>query len=345
MRTQKNKNTNRLISIGIAALVLAPLSWALILLIRGMLQWSHSDNEPLAQSSHLASFNKVPDVPAGLFSYGGSPAWAGIRRLADSAISSERPEFQFRYVQPISAPAESGIGIQMLLDGQLSFAQTSRPLLQAEYRLAQERGFKLEQIPVAVDAIAFVVHPSLEIVSVSLEHLRQIYSGKILNWKKLGGPNVDIIPLSRRKSTDGTVSFFTQNIIDSKQLGSNVKFVSTTTEALRLLASTPGGIYFDSASTVLTQCSSKPLTISRDTKQLISPYEGILVPSADCPKRRNRLNIGAFQTGRYPITRYLYVVIKKNNRLEEKAGQAYANFLLTDQGQTLISKAGFVRIH
>jgi phosphate transport system substrate-binding protein len=50
------------------------------------------------------------------------------------------------------------------------------------------------------------------------------------------------------------------------------------------------------------------------------------------------------KTGQYPITRRLFVIIKENGQLDEQAGNAYAQLLLTDQGQTLISKAGFVKI-
>ncbi|MFM7354496.1 MAG: phosphate ABC transporter substrate-binding protein, partial [Microcystis aeruginosa] len=59
-------------------------------------------------------------------------------------------------------------------------------------------------------------------------------------------------------------------------------------------------------------------------------------------QKRNQLNELAFQKGEYPITRRLFVIIKQNGQLDEQAGEAYANLLLTDQGQELIKKAGFV---
>jgi ABC-type phosphate transport system substrate-binding protein len=56
------------------------------------------------------------------------------------------------------------------------------------------------------------------------------------------------------------------------------------------------------------------------------------------------LNELAFQTGEYPITRRLFVIIKQNGQLDEQAGEIYANLLLTNQGQQLIKKAGFVSL-
>jgi phosphate transport system substrate-binding protein len=69
-----------------------------------------------------------------------------------------------------------------------------------------------------------------------------------------------------------------------------------------------------------------------------------LVPLSQCPQQRNKLNVTAFQNGTYPITRQLFVIVKQNGQSDQKAGEAYANLLLTTQGQELISKAGFVRI-
>ncbi len=56
------------------------------------------------------------------------------------------------------------------------------------------------------------------------------------------------------------------------------------------------------------------------------------------------MNSQAFRSGDYAITRNLFVIVKQNGQTDQKAGEAYANWLLTPQGQELIEKAGFVRI-
>jgi phosphate transport system substrate-binding protein len=56
------------------------------------------------------------------------------------------------------------------------------------------------------------------------------------------------------------------------------------------------------------------------------------------------LNAAAFRSGDYPITRNLFVILKENGQADQQAGEAYANWLLTPQGQELIEKAGFVRL-
>lgn len=123
-----------------------------------------------------------------------------------------------------------------------------------------------------------------------------------------------------------------------------MEFVFTTTQALRKLASSPGGIYYASAPEVVPQCTIKPLPLGRKPGEFVPPCEEPFVPLSQCPGKRNHLNIEAFQAGQYPITRNLFVVVKQNGQTDEQPGEAYANFLLTGQGQELIAQTGFVRI-
>jgi phosphate transport system substrate-binding protein len=44
------------------------------------------------------------------------------------------------------------------------------------------------------------------------------------------------------------------------------------------------------------------------------------------------------------LTRRLFVIVKQNGQADQQAGEAYANLLLTNQGQDLLTQAGFVRI-
>lgn len=46
----------------------------------------------------------------------------------------------------------------------------------------------------------------------------------------------------------------------------------------------------------------------------------------------------------YPITRLLYVIVKQNGTEEQLAGKAYADLILTKQGQQLISQAGLIKM-
>lgn len=126
--------------------------------------------------------------------------------------------------------------------------------------------------------------------------------------------------------------------------GSQVELASTTTQALQKLAGSPGGIYCAFAPEVVPQCSIRPLPLGRKQGQYTAPYQETFVLPNECSGKRNNLNIEAFQSGKYPITRNLFVVVKQTGQIEQQAGVADANLLLTEQGQEMITQAGIVKI-
>lgn len=305
---------------------------------------SFVNNSSQKITSDGKNFTQVANIPSGLFTYGGSTTWAPIRKQVDPEIQKAWPNFQLRYTDPITGAPGSGTGIKMLLNDQLVFAQSSRSIKDEEYQKAEQRGFKLTQIPVAIDGIAIAVNPNLNIPGLTIAQLKDIYTSKLTNWQQVGGPNLPITPYSRRLEDGGTIEFFAENILGGEKFGSNVQFIPTTTEALREVGKNPGSIYYASAPEVVGQCGVKPLPLGRQSDQFVPPYKEPFIREQKCPQQRNQLNTAAFQKGDYPITRQLFVIVKQNKATEQQAGEAYANLLLTEQGQELITKAGFVRI-
>ncbi|MCC5666043.1 substrate-binding domain-containing protein [Nostoc sp. CHAB 5784] len=285
-------------------------------------------------------------APEGTWFYGGSTSWAPIRQRVDPEIKKAHPQFELRYTDAINATPGSGTGIRMLLSGQLTFSQSSRPIADREYQQAQQRGLSLKQIPVVLEGLAIAVHPTLQIPGLTLGQIKDIYTGKITNWNQVGGPNLKITAYSRRVEDGGTVEFLVDNVLGKEKLGGNVVYVYDTTDGLRKLASDRGGIYYASAPEVVPQCQIKPLPIAKQGNNFVAPYAEPLIKADQCPNQRNKLNIDAFKKGQYPITRQMFVIVKQNNNnsLEQQAGEAYAKMLLTNQGQKLMNEAGFVRI-
>lgn len=296
------------------------------------------------QQSSCENLAKGLKVPTGLFNYGGSTTWAPIRRDVDPVLQSICPQFRLRYTEHPTRSPGSGTGIQMVIENQLDFSQSSRSIKAKEQQQAQQKGFTLKEIPVAIDGIAVAVNPELDVPGITVDQLNKIYTGQITNWNQVGGSNLKITPYSRRTEDGGTVEFFVDNVLEKAEFGNNVERVYSTTEALQKVADTPGGIYYASAPEVVGQCSVKPLPLINKSNQLIPPYKLPFVPPEQCPNQRNQLNASAFQSGQYPLTRKLFVIIKLNNDIEQQAGEAYANWLLTAEAQQLIEKAGFVRI-
>lgn len=298
---------------------------------------------PAANSTDQGSagtFAQVQNVPSGLFNYGGSTTVGPLRVAIEPELQAARPEFRLRLVNPANEDPSSTSGIEMLLDGKLDFSLSSRSIKDSEYQKAQQRGITLAQIPIAIDGLAFVVHPALNIPGLTLEQLKEIYLGKVTNWQQVGGPDLPINAIVRDPKVSGSTGFFIEEVLDDQPLGSSVYLAQSTTDALRRTSQTPGSIYFSSAEKTVGQCSVKPIAIGRTPDKLIPPYEGALV--TNCPEQRNRLNKAAYQSGEYPLTRNLFVIIKRNQGREQQAGEAYANLVLSQAGQEIAAKAGFV---
>ncbi|MBR8836850.1 MAG: substrate-binding domain-containing protein [Stigonema ocellatum SAG 48.90 = DSM 106950] len=310
--------------------------------------WNSMSADPSVQTQTAptfgTTFGTVADVPTGAFNYGGSTAWVPIRQLVDAQIQNDRPELQLHYLSPTNASPSSNSGIRMVLDGQLDFAQSSRPLTAEDYAIAKQRGFTLAQHQIGIDGIAVVVNPSLNVSGLTIDQLQQIYMGQITNWKQVGGPDLTITPLSLRPEDTDIVLFPSSINLKRQVLGSNVHYVNSTTEALRQVRKTPGSLYYASARAVVPQCSVKPLPLGRTPTTLIPPYRQPLVPSDQCPHQRNQINTEAIKNGSYPITASLFVITKHNKGKEEQAGVAYAKLLLTDQGQKALEQAGFTGV-
>ncbi|BAY79132.1 phosphate ABC transporter periplasmic phosphate-binding protein (plasmid) [Nostoc linckia NIES-25] len=293
------------------------------------------------------SWNVVlPLPPSGIFLYGGSSSWEPIRELIDKKIQAKWPQFNLIYHTHPTLKLGSGTGIKMLLEGQISFAESSRHIRDDEFLRAAGLGIKLKQVPVAIDAIAIAVHPSLNIHGLSIEQFKGIYTGEITNWQQVGGPNLQITPYSRPDGS-GTTEFFKENILVSDNFGANVKFIYTTTQALKLVGKNlnDGAIYYASASELINQCIVKTLPIIRELGKVIAVDKPGNLPGLKCRWENHKINIDALTSNDYPLTRYLFVIVKKNGQDEEKAGEFFANYLLSDRGQNIIEKAGFLRIH
>lgn len=316
------------------------------LLVRQYLQPGSSTTasegiDPVSDTA-ASSFKTVRNVPIGSFQYSGSAAWAPIRQLVNSLIQGDRPELQLQYTHPQGDTSISRAAIEMLLDGEIDFAQLSRPLTKSEYALAQQKGFALKQRQVATDGVAVAVNPGLEVSGLTVEQLQQIYLGKITNWKELGGEDLPITPFSEN-AEDVNLTLF-DGKLDEQELAANIQYVYSPTAALRKVNENKGGVYFGSARAIVPQCTVKPLALGNSLDNLVTPYVGKLVEVNQCPQKRNRVNTKAIKNGSYPLRSKLFVVTKENNGKQEQVGNAYTKLLLTEEGQKAINEAGFAPV-
>ncbi|MGB3532866.1 MAG: substrate-binding domain-containing protein [Microcoleaceae cyanobacterium] len=336
--TQKNEAKTLILTFLITLGLLGLGYWLFRMITSG------SSPQNIILSDNNERFADIKNVPAGTFNYGGSTTLAPIRKEIDSVIQAVEPNFSLRYLQHPTLPPGSGTGITMLLDNQLAFAQTSRSIQDQEYQQAAQKGLTLKEIAVAIDGIALVVNPQLDIPGLTINQIQDIYTGNIRNWSQFGGDNITIQPSYRSIEAGGIIQFFVKNILGGATFGDNVELIKNTTEALRKFADNPGGIYYASVPEIVGQCTVKPIAIGSEATNLIPSSQTPFVPLDNCPAQSNQLNNSAFQTGEYPMTRRLFVAIKEDNQVARQAGVTYANFMLTEQGQDLLQETGFVRV-
>lgn len=291
-------------------------------------------------STYLQVCNAMQDVlnvPNGQFFYGGTMGAAALRSNNFlKEIRLAHPNFQLRYLDPMSVPPDSTTGIRMLLNGELSFAESQRPLREIEHQQAQEWGFTLKQIPVAKTGAAFYTHPGINLLGLSLEQLKGIYTGKITNWSKVGGPDVAIVPVSQDIDGNGsTLSLLLQDIPqDEQKLADNIQHVRDTTAAVRKVATTPGAIGFGTQVLVAHQHSIRLIGLAQgNSRQYIQPMT-----------TEGQVNRAALADGSYPLIQQIFVIFRQDETLDEVAGVAYANLLLSNTGKKLMEQAGYLPI-
>ena len=126
----------------------------------------------------------------------GSTTVLPIIQIVSEAYTAANPD-----VDIALSGGGSGNGIKALIDGLATIAMSSRDIKSSEKDLAAKKGIDPVRTSVAVDALVPVVNPENRVQSLSLEQLKDIYTGKITNWKELGGADGKIVIISRDTSS------------------------------------------------------------------------------------------------------------------------------------------------
>ena len=276
------------------------------------------------------SMSQVKNVPSGLFSYGGAVYFAPlVSHGINNAVTKAHSSFNLRYTEPANQDRSYANGIRMLLDGELSFAFNGRSLTDEEYAQAKLRDIELLQVPIAIDGIAVFGNNSLQIDGLSLNRVRDIFTGKITNWKELGGPDLTITPILL--SAENLEILGIENL---SNLPDAIQYTTNYTLAVRRVIATPGAISFASASLIQNQQAIKVFDLaSEDSANYVAPLMG------------KQPNLEAFKSGIYPLTRRLFVVIRQDGTPDSVAGKAYVQMLLSHQGQEIVERSGFVPLY
>jgi phosphate transport system substrate-binding protein len=217
----------------------------------------------------------------------------------------------------------TGTGIAAMLNGTVDIASASREIKAEELKAAKEKGLAPQQFTVAGDAIAVIVNPSNLVQTLTLQQISDIYTGKITNWREVGGENRPIVLLSR-ESNSGTYVYFLENVI---RLGkkSNLLF-------------SPNTLLMPSSQGIGAEVSQNPNAIGYDGLGYVTPDLKVIAVAADVKGPYVLPAQETVHAGAYPIARMLYLYTPNEPSSEVKA---YLEWIRTD-GQKLVAQLGFV---
>jgi len=214
-------------------------------------------------------------------------------------------------------------GISMLGDGLVQVGMSSKPVSQEDRLKYPQCDF--HPVHIGEDAVALIVSKDVwenGIRSLSKSQIKEIYEGRVKNWKDVGGAKSQRIAFFNKEPGRGTWEVFVHWLYGSPKAAPQVNFpeVGGNEETRSKVASTPGALSQLSASWA-------------DGKSVFALE---LVGEDGVPVSPKPQNIA---THRYPLSRPLFVLTNG-----EPAGEAkvMVDFLLGDRGQALVQKHGYL---
>ena len=211
----------------------------------------------------------------------------------------------------------SGDGIAALIDGRCDIATSSRFLKPEEFKKAVEKGVVPVAHAIAMDGVCIVVHPSNPVKGLTTELVKGVYSGKVTNWKELGGADMPIVIISR-DSSSGTYESFTHFVMGKDKMADKVEYVNSNPQAHSRVSTTEGAIGYVGLGFV-------------DEKVKALKMNGV------APNRKT------IQSGQYPFSRPLFLFTNGYPNLGSIV-HAFCSFYLSEKGQEIIEAKGFVPV-
>ena len=212
----------------------------------------------------------------------------------------------------------SGNGIKALIDGSADIANSSREMKDKEIELAKSKGIVVEEIVIALDCLAPVVHPKNKIDNITIDQLKGIYSGTIKTWDKIpGSDSKENIVVVSRDTSSGTFESWQELVL---------KKVDVKKDAMMTASS-----------------GQVATTISGNEKAIGYVGFGYLNESLKALKVNGvEATLENGQSGKFPISRKLYIYVNKNKISKET--RAFIDYLLSADGQAVVKKAGFIPV-
>ena len=207
----------------------------------------------------------------------------------------------------------------------------------AELNMAAAAGVELISEPIGFDAFVFITHRDNPVDNLTIEQIRGIYSGRITNWKEVGGNDEKIVAYQHRTAYSSWQPASTKQL-RMEELMQGLTMIPPQTERV------PGGcqcfrFYVDRAIYFQNNPNSLGFTYKfylnnirnyshQDVK--ILKVNGVM-PTAE-----------TIRDGSYPLTTPYFATIRAED--VEETGGRFLSWILSDEGQATITQAGYVSL-
>lgn len=211
----------------------------------------------------------------------------------------------------------SGNGVKSLINKACNIANLSRFMKDSEFKSCVANGVLPVAHVVAFDGLAVIVNPKNKIRSLTMSDIAAIYTGKITNWKQLGGDDAKIVVVSR-DTNSGTFETFNELVLKKAKIVKDAEYVGSNGQARTRVNTTKDAIAYVGLGFV--DDTVKPLSV-----------EGILP------------NAKSITSGKYPIARPLFMF---TNGYPKMGGDIF-NFVtlhLSGEGREIISDLGYIPV-
>ncbi len=240
---------------------------------------------------------------SGTLDIAGGTAHIPVMTQEAQNIMSVNPNIRIRV-----AGGGSGVGVKQVGEGLAGIGNTGRPLKANEIEQ-----YGLKTFPFAIDGVALAVHPDNPVKALATEQVRGIYSGKITDWKELGG-NEGAINIYGREDGSGTRETFTDKLFGKGELSPAVNVVNSNGAMKTAIAQDKRAIGYVGIG------------------HLDTSITGVAV-DGHVPSQENATS------GEYPVVRNLFM-----NTKGEPAGltAAFIDYIYSEAGAKIIEKSGYI---
>lgn len=216
----------------------------------------------------------------------------------------------------------SGTGFAALQNQTTDLANASRPI-KAKEKAECIKAFRKvpTEYKVALDGLSVYVHENNPITELTLDQLETVFTGKVTNWKDLGGKD-EPITLYSRENSSGTYEFFKEHVLNKKDFAATTQTLQGTAQVIQAVSKEQRSIGYGGAAYAE---GVRQLNIKKDASS-----------KAIAPTEDNIMNQS------YPIWRYLYIYV--NPDLDKGEIGAYLKWIRSDQGQAIVKNIGYFPI-